>query len=117
MRDVLERIGDKWSVLVVALLRDGPLRFSALRRSIEGISQRMLAATLRGLERDGIVKRTVLPTAPPRVQYALTPLGRTLLEPIMGLAAWAERYRPAIQRARACYDRRTRVRLRRTRSS
>ena len=77
--DVLARIGDKWSVLVVSRLGDGPLRFSELRRSIGGISQRMLTLTLRGLERDGLITRTVFPTIPPRVDYALTPLGRDLL--------------------------------------
>ena len=82
--DVLARIGDKWSVLVVSRLGDGPLRFNELRRSIGGISQRMLTLTLRGLERDGLITRTVFPTIPPRVDYALTPLGRDLLEPGLG---------------------------------
>ena len=76
--DVLARVGDKWSVLVVSRLGEGPLRFNELRRSIGGISQRMLTLTLRGLERDGLVTRTVFPTIPPRVDYALTPLGRKL---------------------------------------
>jgi DNA-binding HxlR family transcriptional regulator len=106
VREVLDRIGDKWSVLVIALLRDGPMRFSELRRSIDGISQRMLTLTLRGLERDGLVARTVTPTTPPRVDYELTELGRTLIEPIMALAAWAEKHRKAIQAARARFDRR-----------
>lgn len=104
VREVLSRIGDKWSVLVVAVLKDGPMRFSELRRSIDGISQRMLTMTLRGLERDGLVRRTVTPTAPPRVDYELTELGRTLLDPIMSLADWADKNRAAIQAARERYD-------------
>jgi DNA-binding HxlR family transcriptional regulator len=105
-REILDRIGDKWSVYVVAMLRDGPLRFSQLKRTIDGISQRMLTLTLRGLERDGLVTRTVYPTVPPSVEYALTPLGRTLLEPIMGLVAWAERNRGRISQARERFDNR-----------
>jgi DNA-binding HxlR family transcriptional regulator len=104
VRDVLNRVGDKWSVLVVSLLGDRDRRFSELRRSIEGISQRMLTLTLRGLERDGLVRRTVYATVPPRVDYALTDLGRTLLQPIGLLATWAEEHRAAIQSARARYD-------------
>jgi DNA-binding HxlR family transcriptional regulator len=104
IREVLDRIGDKWSVLVVGFLANGPKRFTELKRSIEGISQRMLTLTLRGLERDGLVTRTVFPTIPPRVDYDLTPLGRTLLDPIMALASWAAENRGAIQDARASYD-------------
>lgn len=104
MRDILDRVGDKWSVLVVILLRDGTLRFSELRRSVEGISQRMLTQTLRQLERDGLVHRTVYPEVPVRVEYALTALGRTLTEPLSALAHWAELHRPAILGARAAYD-------------
>jgi DNA-binding HxlR family transcriptional regulator len=104
VRDVLNRVGDKWSVLVVVLLGDGPKRFSELRRSIEGISQRMLTLTLRGLERDGLVTRTIFPTIPPRVDYELTAMGRTLLEPISALAEWSEENRSAIQEARNRYD-------------
>ena len=104
VREVLTRVGDKWSVLVVVLLGDGSKRFSELRRLIEGISQRMLTLTLRGLERDGLVTRTVEPTIPPRVDYELTPLGRTLLEPVMGLASWAEKNRVVLQAARDKYD-------------
>jgi DNA-binding HxlR family transcriptional regulator len=107
VRDVLNRVGDKWSVLVVALLRDGPMRFNEIRRSIDGISQRMLTLTLRGLERDGLVTRTVTPTTPPRVDYELTELGRTLIAPIMGLAEWAEKNRGAIQAARSRFDHRS----------
>jgi DNA-binding HxlR family transcriptional regulator len=101
---VLARVGDKWSVLVVGVLSDGPMRFSELRRAIDGISQRMLTLTVRGLERDGLVTRTVTPTIPPRVDYELTRLGKTLLEPILGLAKWADVNRPAIQQSRDRYD-------------
>jgi DNA-binding HxlR family transcriptional regulator len=104
VREVLNRVGDKWSVQIVSLLGDGPMRFSDLRRAIEGISQRMLTLTLRGLERDGIVTRTVFPEIPPRVEYELTKLGNTLLEPIQGLAEWAEKHRTSIQDARAKFD-------------
>ncbi len=106
VREVLDRIGDKWSVLVVDRLGAGPKRFSELRRSIDGISQRMLTLTVRGLERDGFVTRTVLPTNPPRVDYALTALGRALLVPVMALARWARKNRDAVRAARAAYDRR-----------
>lgn len=104
VREVLNRIGDKWSVLIVALLGDGTRRFGELRRSVDGISQRMLTLTLRGLERDGLVTRTIFPTIPPRVEYRLTPLGKTLLEPVLGLAAWAEANRSRIQDARDRFD-------------
>ncbi|MDB4969677.1 MAG: HxlR family transcriptional regulator [Myxococcales bacterium] len=104
VREVLNRVGDKWSVQIVAFLRGGPRRFSELRRSIEGISQRMLTLTLKGLERDGLVTRTVSPTVPPRVDYALTTLGRTLLKPITALARWSEDNRHTIHRARAQFD-------------
>lgn len=103
-REVLNRVGDKWSMFVISLLGDGPMRFSELRRSIEGISQRMLTRTVRGLERDGLVTRTVFPTVPPRVDYALTPLGRTLLEPVQVLVAWAQTHRQEIQDARDRFD-------------
>ena len=102
--DVLARIGDKWSVLVVTLLGQGPRRFNELRRAIGGISQRMLTLTLRGLERDGLVTRTVFPTVPPRVDYALTPLGRDLLEPVSALGAWAIRNQAKIANARERFD-------------
>lgn len=108
VRDVLNRVGDKWSVQIVALLGSGPRRFNELRRSIEGISQRMLTLTVRNLERDGLVSRSVEPSIPPRVEYALTPLGETLLEPIKALASWATEHREAIQRSRERYDRSTR---------
>lgn len=104
VREVLHRVGDKWSVLIVQLLGGGPKRFSELRRAIDGISQRMLTLTLRGLERDGLVSRTVFPTVPPRVDYELTPLGRTLLEPVRAIATWAVENRFAIQAARDRFD-------------
>ena len=104
VREVLNRVGDKWSVQVVGLLGDGKKRFSELRRSIEGISQRMLALTLKGLERDGLITRTMYPTIPPRVEYELTKLGRSLLTPITELGDWAGRNREKMQIARNQYD-------------
>jgi DNA-binding HxlR family transcriptional regulator len=102
--EVLGRVGDKWSVLVVTRLGDGPKRFNELKRSIGGISQRMLTLTLRGLERDGLVTRTVFPTIPPRVDYALTPLGRDLLQPVSALGAGALRNHAKIAKARERFD-------------
>jgi DNA-binding HxlR family transcriptional regulator len=102
--DVLARVGDKWSVLVVTRLGDGPKRFNELKRSIGGISQRMLTLTLRGLERDGLITRTVFPTVPPRVDYELTPLGRDLLQPVSALGDWALRNQAKIERAREKFD-------------
>ncbi len=102
--DVLARVGDKWSVLVVTRLGGGPMRFNELRRSISGISQRMLTLTLRGLERDGLVTRTVFATIPPRVDYQLTPLGRDLLVPVSALGEWAIRNQSKIARAREQFD-------------
>jgi len=102
--DVLARVGDKWSVLVVTQLGDGPKRFNELRRTIGGISQRMLTLTLRGLERDGLVTRTVFPPVPPRVDYELTSLGRDLLQPVSELGAWAIRNQSKIEKARSRYD-------------
>ena len=104
---VLARIGDKWSVLIVSRLGNGPVRFNALKREIGGISQRMLTLTLRGLERDGLITRTVFPTVPPRVDYALTALGRSLLVPVSALGDWARRNRSRIEEARARFDRAT----------
>lgn len=104
VRGVLDRVGDKWSVNVIHLLGSGTLRFSDLRRSIDGISQRMLTVTLRGLERDGLVTRTVYPVVPPRVDYALTPLGKTLLATVCDLVRWAESHTADIDAARARYD-------------
>ena len=102
--DVLARIGDKWSVLVVSKLGDGTKRFNELRREIGGISQRMLTLTLRGLERDGLVARTIMPTSPPGVEYDLTALGRDLLQPVSALSAWAIRNQPKIEQARTRFD-------------
>lgn len=104
VREVLNRVGDKWSVQIVSNLGEGPMRFSELRRTIDGISQRMLTLTLRGLERDGLIERTVFPEIPPRVEYALTRLGKTLLEPIQQLADWAADNRIAIQSSRDKFD-------------
>src|SRR5277367_3376229 len=101
---VLARIGDKWSVLVVSRLGDKPVRFNELKHAIGGISQRMLTLTLRGLERDGLVTRTVYPTVPPRVDYDLTPLGRDLLNPVAALGDWALRNQSKIAQARAQFD-------------
>jgi DNA-binding HxlR family transcriptional regulator len=101
---VLARIGDKWSVLVVSRLGDKPVRFNDLKRTIGGISQRMLTLTLRGLERDGLVTRTVYPTVPPRVEYALTPLGRSLLRPVNALGDWALAHKDQIAKAQHRYD-------------
>jgi DNA-binding HxlR family transcriptional regulator len=101
---VLARIGDKWSVLIVSRLGARPMRFNEIKREIGGISQRMLTLTLRGLERDGLVTRTVFPTIPPRVDYALTPLGRSLLEPVSALGEWARRNIARIDAARAAFD-------------
>jgi DNA-binding HxlR family transcriptional regulator len=103
-RDVLDRIGDKWSVYVISLLGDGPRRFTDLLRTIDGISQRMLTVTLRGLERDGIVTRKVYPVVPPRVDYDLTPTGHTLLATVRQLIEWADDHTGDIDAARAQYD-------------
>lgn len=101
---ILQRIGDKWTVLVVILLGDGSLRFSELRKKISNISQRMLTFTLRGLERDGMVTRTVTPTVPPRVDYELTALGKSLMETLQGLGSWAQANAPAIRAAQKKFD-------------
>ncbi|XSG81953.1 MAG: winged helix-turn-helix transcriptional regulator [Methyloligella sp. ZOD6] len=103
---VLGRVGDKWSVLIISRLGDGPRRFSEIKRMIGGISQRMLTLTLRGLERDGLVTRTVYPTVPPRVDYELTDLGRSLREPVDALVAWALQNQPEIATANRRYDQR-----------
>lgn len=107
--EVLSRVGDKWSVLVVSTLGEGPKRFNELRRALGSISQRMLTLTLRALERDGLVTRTVFPTIPPRVDYELTKLGRSLLEPVSELGLWARKHRPAIQDARRRFDAANRI--------
>lgn len=101
---ILARIGDKWSVFVIMTLMDGPLRFNELKRLINGISQRMLTLTLRGLERDGLVTRTVFPTIPPRVDYELTDLGRGLSKPVKALGQWAFEHLPEIHGAREKFD-------------
>jgi DNA-binding HxlR family transcriptional regulator len=106
VRQILDRIADKWSLLVIALLDQRSLRFSELKREIDGISQRMLTATLRQLERDGIVSRTVYPVVPPRVDYELTPMGRSLHETIQALVTWTEAHQTDIARARDAYDER-----------
>ncbi len=105
VREILDRVGDKWSVLVISLLGERGHRFSELRRAIDGISQRMLTLTLRQLERDGLVSRTVHATVPPRVDYALTPLGESVLEPITALTRWAAEHGTDIAAARTEYDR------------
>jgi DNA-binding HxlR family transcriptional regulator len=102
--DILLRIGDKWSVLIVMVLGNGPKRFNELRRLIQGISQRMLTLTLRNLERDVLVTRTVLATIPPRVDYELTALGRSLLLPISALGEWASENRTKVEAARLKFD-------------
>ncbi len=104
LRELLDRLADKWSLLVVELLGHGSRRFSELRREIEGISQRMLTVTLRQLERDGMVRRTIHPVIPPRVDYELTPLGITLLDTIQPLVAWMRAHRDEIAEARLAYD-------------
>jgi DNA-binding HxlR family transcriptional regulator len=103
-REVLQRVGDKWSVLAIDLLGQGTMRFTELHRAIDGITARMLTVTLRGLERDGIVTRTIHPVIPPRVEYALTPMGRTLLNTIGQLVSWTDSHLPEIEAARAAYD-------------
>ncbi|WP_116131646.1 helix-turn-helix domain-containing protein [Tropicimonas sp. IMCC34043] len=104
VRDVLDRLGEKWTTLIVMNLSEGPRRFSALHRSVPDISKRMLTQTLRLLERDGIAARTVFPTKPPSVEYSLTPLGQSLLEPIAQLVAWAEDSHDRIRAARQDFD-------------
>jgi DNA-binding HxlR family transcriptional regulator len=103
---ILARVGDKWSVFIIRLLGDGPRRFNELKRMVGGISQRMLTLTLRGLERDGLVTRTVFPTIPPRVDYELTELGRGLWQPVEALGRWASDHQMEIEAARARFDRR-----------
>src|ERR1700731_1313068 len=100
-RVVLDRIADKWTALIIQVLARGTMRYAALRREIGGISQKMLTQTLRSLERDGLVQRKVHPVIPPRVDYALTRLGRTLIEPLQGLCRWSEKHLPELQANRA----------------
>lgn len=103
-RRLLDRIGDRWTVLVVGTLADGPLRFSEIARRVDGVSQKMLTQTLRALERDGLVSRTVYPEIPPRVEYALTDPGRTLQEPLRALEEWAKLHMPSVLAAQQDYD-------------
>lgn len=102
---ILDRVGDKWTVMVVGALSAGPLRFNAIMREIGGVSHRMLTLTLRGLERDGLVTRTAYATIPPKVEYELTKLGRSLIKPLRVLGTWAVENRPAMELARAKFDR------------
>ena len=104
LRDVMDRIGDKWSVTVICRLDDGPLRFNALKRAADGITQRMLSATLRRLERDGLLTRTVHATVPPQVEYALTDRGRSLHRILADLVAWTEDNLDDIRQCRERYD-------------
>jgi DNA-binding HxlR family transcriptional regulator len=103
---ILARVGDKWSVFVIMMLGAGPRRFNEIKRMIGGISQRMLTLTLRGLERDGLITRTVFPTIPPRVDYELTELGRGLSKPVEALGKWAMEHQAEIESARARFDQR-----------
>jgi DNA-binding HxlR family transcriptional regulator len=103
---VLARLGDKWSVLIVVLLRERSYRFNEIKRTVHGISQQMLTRTLRNLERDGMVSRKIFPTSPPQVEYALTDLGRSLSEPVLALGEWAKAHLPQIDDAQFRYDRR-----------
>ena len=105
MREVLDRIGGKWAIGVLVEATRGPVRFTELERTIRGISRRMLTLTLRNLERDGLLTRTVYPTVPPRVEYAATPMARELYDSLVALIDWAERHRDAIAAARQAYDR------------
>jgi DNA-binding HxlR family transcriptional regulator len=113
-REVLDRVGDKWSLLVIAMLEERPTpraRFSELKRSIPGISQRMLTATLRSLERDGLLTRHVYAEVPPRVEYALTPLGEQFMQPVRGLVTWLQTHWPTIRAARDKFDGQSRSRM------
>jgi DNA-binding HxlR family transcriptional regulator len=101
---VLDRIGDKWTVMVVGTLSSGPIRFNAILRQISGLSHRMLTLTLRGLQRDGLVKRRAYPTIPPKVEYELTPMGRSLTEPLHVMWKWAQQHRAKIEAARSVFD-------------
>ena len=115
--EILSRVGDKWTVLIVGLLGRGPKRFSEIQRSVEGISQKMLTTALRNMERDGFCTRTVFPTIPPRVEYELTKLGRDLLIPVLALANWAVTNRERINAARRHFDERNAAAVRKDTSS
>ncbi len=103
---ILSHVGDKWTIMVVMLLGNGPMRFNEIKRGLDGISQRMLTLTLKALERDGMVTRTVFPTIPPRVDYELTGLGHSACEPILMLGNWIKTHLPEIEQARENFDRR-----------
>jgi len=103
-RETFDRVGDRWSLYIMAQLRDGPVRFNQLKRDVEGVSQRMLTLTLRSLERDGLISRAVYPTNPPQVEYTLTPAGQSLLEPIMALIEWTQSHQSNIEAARREFD-------------
>jgi DNA-binding HxlR family transcriptional regulator len=111
VREILDQLGDKWSTLVISNLIDGRLRFGEIKRRIEGISQRMLTETVRSLERDGILLRTVYPSIPPKVEYSLTPLGESLVPHVQALVGWALEHRADIRNARATYDRESAIPL------
>ncbi len=104
IRDILERVGDKWSTLVVGTLQNGPMRYTHLQHAVPGISQRMLTLTLRQLCRDGLVRRTAYPEVPPRVEYALTALGATLLNTVLSLIDWADTHHDEIRQNRARFN-------------
>ncbi|AVT28946.1 MULTISPECIES: helix-turn-helix domain-containing protein [unclassified Plantactinospora] len=106
VREVLDRVGGKWSIGIIIEASRGPIRFTELERSVEGISRRMLTLTLRNLERDGLLVRTTYPTVPPRVEYVATEMARELYDSLLVLTGWAERHRQAIAAAREAYDRR-----------
>lgn len=106
MAPILNRVGDKWSIQIVRLLGDGSRRFNEIKREVDGISQRMLTLTLRGLERDGLVRRTVFPTIPPRVDYELTDLGHSLWAPVQALGVWAVEHLGEIHKAQQSFDKR-----------
>jgi DNA-binding HxlR family transcriptional regulator len=103
-RQILDRVGDKWAVLILLLVRDEPMRFNALRRTIEGISQKMLSQVLKSLERDGLIKRRVFPTVPVTVEYSITPLGQTLATAVDPLRDWAEQNLKEVMAAQRRYD-------------
>ncbi|MFI8221483.1 winged helix-turn-helix transcriptional regulator [Streptomyces sp. NPDC085932] len=104
VREILARVGEKWSILAIVLLQEGDLRYSELHRRMEGVSQRMLTLTLRGLERDGLIERTVIPSTPPRVSYSLTKTGHSLSGPLTTLLEWAEEHQGDIEQSRVRYD-------------
>jgi DNA-binding HxlR family transcriptional regulator len=108
-RDVLDLLSDKWTVLIVGALASGVMRYGQLKRKIDGVSHKMLTQTIRRLERDGIVKRTVYPVVPPKVEYTLTPLGQTLIEPLTALCIWAAEHLPEVESARKEYEERSRI--------